>query len=203
MTNAMYNEADKNRFKNRICVITIVTMLSLMTGCSRSTLSFLDIDQWRVPVSLPKDNLQMPPEVIVSDLTMPEKTLYSYTVNGKRYQVRAVSVGYKETGLASWYGSKFHGRLTANQEVYDMYKLTAAHKNLPLPSYIRVYNRDNGKSVTVRVNDRGPFVEGRIVDLSYQAAKQIGMTQTGIAPVTIEVIDVPKHKKSNYQPKRF
>ena len=112
----------------------------------------------------------------------------SYTVLGKRYTVLASNAGFRERGLASWYGRKFHGRLTSSGEPYDMYKMTAAHKSLRLPTYVRVTNLDNGKSVVVRVNDRGPFVAGRIIDLSFAAAHKIGMTGQGTAPVEIEVV---------------
>lgn len=112
----------------------------------------------------------------------------NYTVLGKRYTVLASNTGFRERGLASWYGKKFHGRLTSSGEPYDMYKMTAAHKSLRLPTYVRVTNLDNGKSVVVRVNDRGPFVDGRIIDLSYAAAHKIEMTGKGTVPVEIEVV---------------
>ena len=91
-------------------------------------------------------------------------------------------------GAASWYGDKFHGRRTANGERYDMHKLTAAHKTLPFGTKVRVTNRENGKSVVVRINDRGPFVGKRVIDLSRGAAAAVGMIQRGIAPVSIEII---------------
>ena len=108
-----------------------------------------------------------------------------YTVLGKRYTVRDSAAGYDEVGIASYYGKKFHGRRTSNLEVYDMYAFTAAHKSLPLPSYARVTNLSNGKSVVVRVNDRGPFHEGRIIDLSYAAAVKIGLDRSGTARVEV------------------
>lgn len=97
-------------------------------------------------------------------------------------------VGYRETGVASWYGKEFHGRPTANGEIYDMYGLTAAHRLMPLGTVVKVTDRKNGRSVTVRVNDRGPFIHGRILDLSYGAAQNLKMTTAGTAPVAIEVI---------------
>lgn len=108
-----------------------------------------------------------------------------YTVLGKRYTVRDSAEGYDETGIASYYGNKFHGRRTSSLEVYDMYAFSAAHKTLPLPSYARVTNLANGKSVVVRVNDRGPFHEGRIIDLSYAAAVKIGLDRAGTAKVEV------------------
>jgi rare lipoprotein A len=99
------------------------------------------------------------------------------------------SLGYVEIGIASWYGEKFHGRLTSNGEVYDMYQLSAAHKALPLPSLVRVTNLDNGRKVIVRVNDRGPFHSDRVIDLSYQTALALGFVDQGTASVVIEAID--------------
>ncbi len=112
----------------------------------------------------------------------------SYAVLGKRYQIRDSAEGYVEAGMASYYGKKFHGRLTSNQEVYDMYAFTAAHKSLPLPSYVRVTNLANGKSVVVRVNDRGPFHAGRIIDLSFAAATKLGFTKQGTARVEVQAL---------------
>jgi rare lipoprotein A len=112
-----------------------------------------------------------------------------YKVKGVVYRVMDDPTGYKEKGVASWYGKKFHGQLTSNGEVYDMYEMTAAHKTLPIPSYVRVTNTQNNKSVVVRVNDRGPFAKGRIIDLSYAAADRLDYTQAGTAPVEVEYIE--------------
>ena len=108
-----------------------------------------------------------------------------YEVLGKTYRVLDSSADYQERGVASWYGSKFHGRLTSNREVYDMYGMTAAHKTLPLPTYVRVRNLRNNKSIVVRVNDRGPFVHNRIIDLSYAAALKLDMVQDGTSLVEV------------------
>jgi rare lipoprotein A len=102
-----------------------------------------------------------------------------------------------QTGIASWYGPKFHGKITSNKEVYDMHDLTAAHKSLPFGTYVVVTNLNNGKSVTVRINDRGPFVKGRIIDLSYAAAKTVDMIGTGTAPVKLEILTAISPKKSS------
>ena len=107
-----------------------------------------------------------------------------YEVLGRWYAPAAADVPWRERGLASWYGTKFHGRPTASGEVYDMFAMTAAHKTLPIPSYARVRNPANGREVVVRVNDRGPFVDGRIVDLSYAAALRLGLLG-GVAPVEL------------------
>lgn len=109
-----------------------------------------------------------------------------YNVLGKHYEVLDSAKGYDETGIASYYGNKFHGRRTSNLEVYDMYAFTAAHKTLPLPSFARVTNLANGKSVVVRVNDRGPFHDGRIIDLSYAAAVKLGVDRAGTARVEVQ-----------------
>lgn len=111
-----------------------------------------------------------------------------YEVLGKRYTVMQSGVGYEERGVASWYGEKFHGRLTSNREPYDMYKMTAAHKTLPLPTYVRVRNLRNNKSIIVRVNDRGPFVSNRIIDLSYAAALKLDMIADGTSLVEVTAI---------------
>ncbi len=112
----------------------------------------------------------------------------SYAVLGKRYHVLETADGYVEEGVASYYGRKFHGRRTSNQEVYDMYAFTAAHKSLPLPSFARVTNLDNGKSVVVRVNDRGPFHAGRVIDLSYAAAVKLDFVRRGTARVEVRAL---------------
>ncbi|MBR9830107.1 MAG: septal ring lytic transglycosylase RlpA family protein [Oceanospirillales bacterium] len=111
-----------------------------------------------------------------------------YTVLGKRYTVLPSAEGYRQRGIASWYGKKFHGHTTSNGEVYDMYQMSAAHKSLPLPSYVRVTNLDNGRQVVVRVNDRGPFHDDRLIDLSYAAAYRLGVLQQGTARVEVEAI---------------
>ena len=112
-----------------------------------------------------------------------------YEVLGRRYSVMPSSTGYQERGVASWYGTKFHGNLTSNREVYDMHEMTAAHKTLPLPTYVRVRNLRNDKSVIVRVNDRGPFVHNRIIDLSYAAAMKLDMIRDGTSLVEVTAID--------------
>lgn len=112
-----------------------------------------------------------------------------YTVLGKTYFPLQDSKTYVQSGTASWYGTKFHGQNTANGEVYDLYGMSAAHKTLPLPSYVRVTNLDNNRSVILRVNDRGPFYSDRIIDLSYAAAKKLGYAEIGTARVKVEGID--------------
>ena len=115
----------------------------------------------------------------------------TYKVAGKRYYPLKKVSSFSETGNASWYGPGFHGRKTSNGERFDMNALTAAHRSLPLNCYIRVTNKTNGKSVVVKVNDRGPFHSGRVLDLSYGAAKRLGITNSGTGNVTIERVDNP------------
>ncbi|MQM36214.1 Endolytic peptidoglycan transglycosylase RlpA [wastewater metagenome] len=112
----------------------------------------------------------------------------SYEVLGRRYHVMSDASGFRQRGIASWYGKKFHGRRTSSGEPYDMYAMTAAHKTLPLPSWVEVTNLDNGRKAVVKVNDRGPFAKGRIIDLSYAAATKLGVVSTGTAPVSIRVV---------------
>lgn len=113
----------------------------------------------------------------------------TYEVWGKRYNVLPSHIGYKAEGIASWYGLKFHGHKTSNGEIYDIYKMSAAHKSLPIPSFAKVTNLDNGKSVVVRVNDRGPFHDNRLIDLSYSAAARLEILQRGTGRVRVEAID--------------
>lgn len=112
-----------------------------------------------------------------------------YTIDGRRYKVQSVPYGYRQTGLASWYGTRFHGERTANGEEYDVYGMTAAHRSLPIPCFLRVTNLENGRSVVVRVNDRGPFDDDLMVDLSYAAAWRLGYAEQGTARVEIELLD--------------
>jgi len=120
-----------------------------------------------------------------------------YTVLGKAYTVLPSSKGYHERGIASWYGSKFHGRRTSSGELYDMHLATAAHKSLPLPTYAEVTNLDNGRRMIVKINDRGPFHDGRIIDLSYAAAIKLGVDKTGTARIDVRAIDVKTTRRSS------
>ncbi len=121
-----------------------------------------------------------------------------YEVLGRSYTPLASDRALKERGLASWYGRKFHGRRTANGEVYDMYAMTAAHKTMPLPSYARVRNPANGREIVVRVNDRGPFHAGRVIDLSYTAALKLGVLN-GVAPVELERITFDEIRSGSWR----
>ena len=127
----------------------------------------------------------VPTDVTPSKYGNPE----SYEVFGKRYHTLDSAQGFSEEGVASWYGKKFHGQRTSSGEVYDMYAMTAAHKTLPIPVFVEVSNLDNGRKAIVKVNDRGPFHEGRVIDLSYAAATKLGVAAAGTAHVAIRVID--------------
>jgi rare lipoprotein A len=111
-----------------------------------------------------------------------------YAVKGKQYKPLSTHAGFVQGGIASWYGSDFHGKETSSGEKYNMHAMTAAHKTLPLGVYVKVQNRKNGREIVVRVNDRGPFIDGRIIDLSYSAARGLGVVGCGTAPVQIEAL---------------
>lgn len=154
-------------FSLRICFFTLFVACTLaLAGCGKSTVAA--------------------PEVY-STSSKP-KIARSYTVWGKEYKTLASADGFIQYGKASWYGKDFHGRKTANGERYDMYGMTAAHKNLPFGTILRVTNLTNGKAVVVRVNDRGPFVKGRVIDLTHSAASKLGMLGPGVVRVKIEAI---------------
>ena len=125
-----------------------------------------------------------------------------YRVGSAWYQPVSNAKGFQQRGIASWYGEKFHGKKTSSGEIYNMYAISAAHKTLPLGTYVNVRNLNNGSEVTVRINDRGPFVKGRIIDLSYSAAKKIGIVTSGTGPVVIVALgsDKPQRAKSKEQP---
>lgn len=125
----------------------------------------------------------------------------SYVVFGKTYKLLPTSKGYKEKGMASWYGDKFHGKPTSSGTPYDMHAYTAAHKTLPIPSYVIVTNTETNKSITVLVNDRGPFVKGRIIDLSFAAAKELNVVQKGTAPVRVEAIGPHQYLDPSKKPR--
>lgn len=135
-----------------------------------------------IPKHVAKDDAVVMPEALCQPCSRP------YFVLGKGYRPLPSNKDYVTVGQASWYGQKFHGHLTANGEVYDMYQMSAAHKTLPIPSYVRVTNLKNNKQVIVRVNDRGPFHDDRVIDLSYAAAAKIGMLDYGTANVKLESV---------------
>ncbi|MEZ5514416.1 MAG: septal ring lytic transglycosylase RlpA family protein [Steroidobacteraceae bacterium] len=170
-------------------VLCSVGMSMLLAGCAVSPQRDTTHSQsGSAAVSPPPDIAAIPDAVPREEPRSRYGNPAFYEVFGRRYQVMASADGYVETGLASWYGPGFHAANTSNGEVYDMYAMTAAHKTLPLPAYARVTNLDNGRSVVVRVNDRGPFVDGRIIDLSYTAAAKLDMIRAGTARVEVRVL---------------
>ena len=140
------------------------------------------------PGDAPPTNLDQIPDAVPKLEALHRFANRPYTVLGRDYVPATSLRPYKERGVASWYGRKFHGQKTSNGETYDMYAMTAAHPTLPLPSYVRVTNVATGKSVVVRVNDRGPFLHGRIIDLSYAAAHRVGTAARGSGEVEVEAI---------------
>lgn len=162
--------------------VLFVTALFIIAGCSSRDTRDSAPRGSAVPRSLPGD--AVPKAEPRSRYGNPPV----YEVYGNRYLVMDTSYGYRERGVASWYGKKFHGRQTSSQEPYDMYAMTAAHKTLPLPTYVRVRNLRNNKSVVVRVNDRGPFIDNRIIDLSYSAAIKLDMVRDGTSLVEVTAI---------------
>lgn len=161
-----------------------IGLLSLLVGCGSAPKQVdtdaLDLSAQTLPQAEPKSRYG---------------NMASYVVFGKRYYTKRSSRNHIERGLASWYGKKFHGRKTSSGERYDMHRMTAAHKTLPLPTYALVTNLENGRSAVVRVNDRGPFVGNRIIDLSYAAAKRLDMVNAGTARVEVRSIDPRDHGK--------
>ncbi|WOT05924.1 septal ring lytic transglycosylase RlpA family protein [Shewanella youngdeokensis] len=173
----------------RINSLAVILLVSLLAACSSHQQSRYQLTNDEAPTSAP--------DVSKVEDAHPKFEPYSrggnkknYTVLGKTYQVMDSAEGYQAEGIASWYGAKFHGHLTSNGETYDMYSMSAAHKSLPLPSYVRVTNVKNNKQVIVRVNDRGPFHEDRLIDLSYAAAHRLDMLKTGTANVHLEAIHI-------------
>jgi len=160
----------------------LVLMLLILSACGSighrdGAPSRIDVDVHAIPDAVPKFEP-------FSRYGNPE----TYEVFGKTYRTLKENRGFSEKGIASWYGTKFHGRRTSSGEAYDMFAMTAAHKTLPLPTYVKVTNLDNNKQITVKVNDRGPFHEGRIIDLSYAAAIKLGIDKKGTGNVQIVAI---------------
>jgi rare lipoprotein A len=156
-------------------------MLLALAGCSAP----VERDGLPVPIA---DAARTPDAVPRAEPLSRYGNPPSYVVNGKRYYTRKTSRGYVERGIASWYGTKFHGRRTSSGEPYDMFRMTAAHRSLPLPSYVEVTNLENGRKTIVRVNDRGPFHADRMLDLSYAAAAKLGLLRSGTGQVEIRAV---------------
>ncbi len=163
---------------------SIAITLGLLTGCASTGPRVIQDGAPSNPIDVSHIPNAKPKQLPKSKYGNPK----SYVVFGKRYHVLDSADGYKQQGIASWYGTKFHGQLTSSREPYDMYKMTAASPNLPIPTFVRVKNLENGRSVIVKVNDRGPFAPNRIIDLSYAAAKKLGYMNKGTAIVQVTAL---------------
>ena len=166
-----------NRFLPFILIIALFSLSTFFSGCSSS----------KKP-TVQKTTAQKPYKTKYTSKARHKSTMRCYTVRGKRYSPTFVKVGQVMKGVSSWYGPNFHGKHTSNGEVYNMHARTAAHKTWPMDTMVKVTNLQNGKTTTVRINDRGPFVRGRIIDCSYTAGKEIGLDRMGIAKVSIQVV---------------
>jgi rare lipoprotein A len=171
-----------NQMPLHSCYSILITMMILLTGCQTATTQdgppLTNIDVSRIKNPTPK-------LLKKSKYGNPE----NYVALGKQYTVLKSAKGYNETGIASWYGTKFNGKTTSSGQPYNMLAMTGASKELPIPTYVEVTNLNNGKVIIVKINDRGPFHENRIIDLSYVAAKKLGILQKGTGLVRVEAID--------------
>jgi len=182
-------------------MIKILLLLALLglSACSKNPLNaFSDINDG-APQHVPVNIAAIPDATPRYEPYSPAVNPKFYEVLGKRYYILASSKNYVKQGIASWYGTKFHGKKTANGEKYDMFAMTAAHKTLPIPSYVRVTNIQNQRSVVVRINDRGPFHENRIIDLSYAAAVKLDIQKSGTGFVEVRALE-PGNTVANKTP---
>lgn len=169
-----------------VCIISSLSLISCSTpslkkpGHTKPNPTLVDRSEHVIPKVEPKSKYGNPS---------------TYEVFGQQYSVLNSADGYVEQGVASWYGPKFHGRRTSSGETYDQYAMTAAHKSLPLPTYAEVTNLSNGKSIIVRINDRGPFHDNRVIDLSYAAATRLGIVTLGTGLVEVRAIDPIKYAR--------
>lgn len=159
-------------------LVTAFCATALLSGCTELQLA----------THFTKEAVDKPAPYQAPAVEGPRKIGKPYQIEGTWYYPISDSSGYTAKGIASWYGKEFHAKKTANGETYNMYDVTAAHPTLPLPTYVRVTNLSNGRSIVVRVNDRGPFLRGRIIDLSYRAAQLLGYVEQGTTPVLLEAL---------------
>jgi len=180
--------------------LLLATALLVLAGCATRAPSPTPAPQIGGPEARPPPDLRQVPDALpVLEPIRSGGPNKPYAVLGETYTPLPPEAALSERGLASWYGNKFHGRRTASGEVYDMYAMTAAHRTLPIPSYARVSNPANGRTVIVRVNDRGPFVKGRVIDLSYTAARKLGVLG-GVTPVALERITPAAIRSGAWKP---
>lgn len=174
--------------------LVVTLLILLLSACSTSSHKggYYEDDG---PHAAPRVDVSQVADAIPRKEPLSRSGNKPYSVFGVEYVPMKSARGYQERGVSSWYGKKFHGKRTSSGEPYDMYAMTAAHKTLPLPTYVRVRNLRNGRSVVVRVNDRGPFLHNRLIDLSWAAASKLGIVGTGTGIVEVSAIDV-----DNYQP---
>lgn len=177
--------------RTTVALFVVALSLLVISGCAKKRI------HQPSPQGQPKQTIKLPDSGSSksgSGYVKPK----TYTINGKSYTTMSTAYGFREEGLASWYGKDFHGRPTANGEKYNMYGMTAAHKLLPFNTKVRVTNLENGRETTVRINDRGPFIKDRIIDLTYTAAQELGIIGPGTARVRIQTIGgVPTTAKGN------
>ena len=178
-------------------LVAISALLLMLSGCGKSHVGYSSSQDGAPSASSYPSNQ---PARLPSGNGGYVKTGKPYQIAGRWYYPLSSAAGYNETGTASWYGTKFHGKKTANGERYDMHAMSAAHKTLPMPTMVRVTNLNNGRSVVVRVNDRGPFVKNRVIDLSYAAARALGYDNEGTAPVRVEALGQNSMMATNSSP---
>lgn len=191
----------------KFLLILLITLL--FVGCSGNDKNHRPVTnegRYSMQYDEPPQDSSFDPEGVQPWQISPEsKSRYGnhspYVVFGKTYYLEDTSHNFEQTGMASWYGKKFHGHKTSNMEIFDMYKFTAAHRTLPLPSYVEVTNLENNKKVVVRVNDRGPFKSKRIIDLSWAAAKALGYENKGLAKVHLKLIQAPGQQLAQNKPR--
>lgn len=176
-------------------LLSLFVITALLASCAPKTIR---------PERMPeKKTMELPAKKLPPGAIVPP-TQRPYQINGKTYYPLPSAEGFSESGLASWYGKDFHGKKTSNGETYDMFGMTAAHKTLPMNTFLLIKNLENGKEITVRVNDRGPFVKGRIIDLSNTGAREIGMLEKGTARVQITALgEAVKYNTGSRTVERF
>jgi rare lipoprotein A len=180
-------------FLMRTIICAMLVFLVFLSGCSKPKKSKKDGPPKHIPANLLKTPDAVPKVEPLSRYGNRFKKANTYVALRKRYKVLPTSRGYRAKGLASWYGTQFHGRKTSSGEKYNMFAMTAAHPTLPLPTYAKVTNLDNGKSVILKINDRGPFHANRLIDVSYVAAAKLGMLGRGTGRVEVVSVDPRDH----------